>query len=122
MVLNPDDQATFDELTAHYNDADTAYNFAAVNQQRENAAEVALLKAAEEAAAAVAREEREFDRGLAIQSLKDQAAIVLEEQEFDTNEIESLKENIKLTNNEDDKKLWLGELSDMILGLGSYQT
>jgi hypothetical protein len=79
MALNPDDQATFDELTAHFNDADTAYNFAAVNQQRENAAEVALLKAAEEAAAAVAREEREFERGLAKQAIKDQASIVAEE-------------------------------------------
>lgn len=64
--LDADQQATFEGLEAAFAEADTAYDLASVQQQKENAAEVAKAKDAERAALLIARAQTEVERGLAV--------------------------------------------------------
>jgi hypothetical protein len=83
-------------LEANYATADTDYQVAAVQQQNENAAEVAKAKAAEWEKVLEKRADDEVKRQEALDELMANQAALLEEKELAEFDMKNLKENIQL--------------------------
>jgi hypothetical protein len=115
MNLNPDQMADYEGMQAAFAAADTAYNLAAVQQQAENAAEVAKAKAAARLALEEERKVQEVARGEAVLALKEQESALYEEQaEFDVS-VTNLKDAINYVEDADEKKEMFAELAEKML-------